>query len=54
MNIIYKIHFLNGMSEINQLFDDIAPVHGEVLGAYTDTQHLTNYFINPPLDGAVL
>ena len=23
MNIIYKFHFLNGISEINQLFDDI-------------------------------
>jgi len=23
MNIIYKFHFSNGISEINQLFDDI-------------------------------
>ena len=23
MNIIYKFHFLNGITEINQLFDDI-------------------------------
>ena len=32
MNIIYTFHFLNGISEINQLFDDIliiwqAPVY---------------------------
>jgi len=32
MNIIYKFYFLNGISEINQLFDDIliiwpAPVY---------------------------
>jgi len=32
MNKIYKFHFLNGISEINQLFDDIliiwlAPVY---------------------------
>ena len=23
MNIIYKFHFLNGITDINQLFDDI-------------------------------
>ncbi len=32
MNTLYKFHFLNGISEINQLFDDIliiwpAPVY---------------------------
>ena len=32
MNIIYKFHFLNGITDINQLFDDIliiwpAPVY---------------------------
>jgi len=34
MKIIYKFHFLNGISEINQLFDDIliiwpAPVYSK-------------------------
>ncbi len=34
MYTLYKFHFLNGISEINQLFDDIliiwpAPVHTE-------------------------
>ena len=38
MNIIYKFHFLNGITEINQLFDDIliiwpAPVY--TLGKWT-------------------
>ncbi len=37
MYTLYKFHFLNGISEINQLFDDIliiwpAPVSAHVLG----------------------
>ncbi len=36
MYTLYKFHFLNGISEINQLFDDIliiwpAPVYGIAL-----------------------
>ncbi len=36
MYTLYKFHFLNGISEINQLFDDIliiwpAPVHNKFI-----------------------
>ena len=33
MNIIYKFHFLNGISEINQLFDDILIIWPAPVGA---------------------
>ncbi len=39
MYTLYKFHFLNGITEINQLFDDIliiwpAPVYGNYKGRY--------------------
>ncbi len=41
MYTLYKFHFLNGISEINQLFDDIliiwpAPVYILGVARYTD------------------
>ncbi len=47
MYTLYKFHFLNGISEINQLFDDIliiwpAPVH-EVIKLYS---HDTAYILS--------
>ncbi len=46
MYTLYKFHFLNGISEINQLFDDIliiwpAPVYIE----FVSTSTLISYFI---------
>ncbi len=45
MYTLYKFHFLNGISEINQLFDDIliiwpAPVHNK----YTQYTHI--YYVH--------
>ncbi len=47
MYTLYKFHFLNGISEINQLFDDIliiwpAPV-------YTEQNYKCNTFVFAPI-----
>ncbi len=44
MYTLYKFHFLNGISEINQLFDDIliiwpAPVYYVYASPYSQTYH---------------
>ncbi len=47
MYTLYKFHFLNGISEINQLFDDIliiwpAPVQSNIM-----TTHIFYFIYNP-------
>ncbi len=47
MYTLYKFHFLNGISEINQLFDDIliiwpAPVHFNRVVIKSSTETLKN------------
>ncbi len=47
MYTLYKFHFLNGISEINQLFDDIliiwpAPVYRHIAQPYILIYNLIN------------
>ncbi len=42
MYTLYKFHFLNGISEINQLFDDILIIWPAPVYIYTYTYTLTH------------
>ncbi len=50
MYTLYKFHFLNGISEINQLFDDIliiwpAPVYISAVKRLIPINHIQNKFL---------
>ncbi len=46
MYTLYKFHFLNGISEINQLFDDILIIWPAPVYQYILIEPLTKDFIN--------
>ncbi len=42
MYTLYKFHFLNGISEINQLFDDVLIMTSTCIVTYTLQKFLNN------------
>ncbi len=49
MYTLYKFHFLNGISEINQLFDDILIIWPAPVYFYQDLETKIRFFAYPDI-----